>query len=112
MQADVRKKVLWGQWAECAMLGRMTGTDGRRCGRTMATTRGQLPLLPTASSDLDTQPTQQGCGFQWVSPHLVPESHGARWPVNSRLESRRIAFRANPVRISAGPGWVDMDPGG
>ena len=73
MQADVRKKVLWGQWAECAMLGRMTGTDGRRCGRTMATTRGQLPLLPTASSDLDSGGLV-GC---WGVGRLCTRGHNA-----------------------------------
>ena len=71
VQADVRKKVLWGQWAECAMAGARNRCG--RCGRTVATTRGQLPLLPTASSDLDSGGLV-GC---WGVGRLCTRGHNA-----------------------------------
>ena len=53
-QADVRKKVLWVSGRSVHWLGRVTDMDGRCCRRMVAMTRGQLPMLPTASSNLDS----------------------------------------------------------
>ena len=48
MQADVRKKVLWGQWAECALAGgygwemlRMNGGDDERAVAVVANSEQQ-----------------------------------------------------------------------
>ena len=62
-------------------LGRVVGADGRRCGRTVATTRGQLPLLPTASSELDSGGLV-GC---WgVCARAVTMRHSASRPRDGR----------------------------
>ena len=79
VQVDVRKKVLWGQWAECAMAGARNSRG--RCGRTVVTTRGQLPLLLTAS-DLDSGGLVGCCqvGALGVCARAVTMRHSASQP--------------------------------
>ena len=61
-------------------LGRVTGMNGRCCGQMVATTRGQLPLLPTASSNLDSGGLVGGVGALYIGARAVTMRHSASQP--------------------------------
>ena len=82
-QADVRKKVLWVSGRSVHWLGRVTDMDGRCCGRMVAMTRGQLPLLPTASSNLDSGGLV-GVGALNIGARVVTMRHSASQPRDGR----------------------------
>ena len=76
-------------------LGRVTGADGRRCRQTVAATRGQLPLLPTASSDLDSGGLVEGVGAlgRWALVHARSQCVTARrGPVTGATSPRTEPF--------------------
>ena len=95
VQADVRKKVLWGQWAECALAGARNRRGRETLPQTMATTRGQLLLLPTASSNLDSGGLVRGVGAlgRWALVHARSQCVTARRvPVTGATSPRTELF--------------------
>ena len=93
LQVDVRKKVLWGQWAECALIGARNWRGRETLPQTMTTTRGQLLLLPTASNNiLDSGRLVRGVGA-WGVGHARSQCVTARRvPVTGATSPRTELF--------------------